>query len=122
MENNLFFDAGYNRIIVQPLEVKPDTVGGIFAPDGTDVKTMLARFSSHPKQARVVAIGTLDERYEGTIKVGDQVILRLATMVEPLIIKGSFYGSIAPSDIMGKTKYHKDLKLEIDKDFYNKIR
>lgn len=122
MNENLCFKPGYNRVIVQPLEVKPDTAGGIVTPQGADVKTMLSRYSTHPKQARVIAVGKLDERYEGEIKVGDQVLLRLATMVEPLIIKGSFYGAIAPSDVMGKTTYHKDTKLSADKDFQNKIK
>jgi len=119
---NLCFKAGYNRIIVQPSEVKADVGSGIVTPAGIDTKELLARFSTHPKQALVIAVGTLDERYEGSVKTGDQVILRLGTMVEPLILKGKCYGSVAPSDVMGVTTFHKDIKLTADADFHNKLK
>lgn len=122
MENNLFFEANYNRIIISPLEVKAAINGGIVTPNGMDASSMLSKYDKHPKQGRIIAIGTLDERYEGKFKVGDQVLLRLGTMVEPVVIKKEFYGSIAPSDIIGKTRFHEDLKLKIDKDFHNKTR
>ena len=43
-------------------------------------------------------------------------------MVELVCIQGQIYGSIAPSDIIGVTTYHKDLALEADKEFYNNMK
>lgn len=117
----MHFSAGFNRVIVQPLEVKPETTANIVMANGVDSKSILSKYSQHPKQAKVIFVGPLDERYEGTVKAGDIVLLRLSTMVEPVIIEGKFFGSVAPSDIIGVSSYHKDKALKPDTDFVNKL-
>ena len=118
-KKEIYFKPSYNRVIVMPLDVKPTRTNGIVLANGASTSSIISKYENHPKQARIIAVGQLDERYQDQFKAGDQVLLRLQTMVELICIQGQIYGSIAPSDIIGVTTYHKDLALTADKEFFN---
>ena len=118
-KKEIYFKPSYNRVIVMPLDVKPTRTNGIVLASGASASSIISKYENHPKQARIIAVGQLDERYQNQFKAGDQVLLRLQTMIELICIQGQIYGSIAPSDIIGVTTYHKDLALTADKEFFN---
>lgn len=120
--SKLRFTPSYNKIVVKLKSVEPASKVKIYAPDGSENNHPIESYSSHPKQAQILSVGPLSDQYEGTVNAGDHVLLRMGTMIEPVIIQGKVYALITPTDILGVTTYHGDIKLEEDTEFYKKTR
>ena len=108
---NLHFEPSEGMVIVDLKQPKKRS-SNIILPETADVSKNMDVLENHPLIGVVVAIGPKPDGGEARWKVGDTVLIKTDVRPRLVKLKKKDYGQFYLTDILGRSTWHEDTKLE----------